>query len=256
MNSGFNKRFYCINYFKILLTVIILNIFNIYSGSCCKKKCKACCAKLCQGDDKDREKEIDEMKDFLFCVLFHNENGNFVFYDYITITKLEDNKILEKINKNKSSDIYVLNVDLSNHIFSDENKELDSSYYKYNIDNKPYLKFSKKKYEEDKKNKKYTYLRDGRVDSKKYGTIIYYIESGNLCIYCNNIQHKLYTKEDKDKTFFNYENNNVDIKDCEATNYIDNNNIVDKTKQISPIVEAKPSLSNKVVLTFYKRKGN
>lgn len=249
MNSGFNKRFYCINYFKIFLTVIFLNIFNIYSEGGCKK-CKECCEKLCQGEKKDpTDAEILELKDFLFGVCFHNVGGNFVFHDYITITKLEDKKILEKIGKKGSNDVYVLNVDLSNSIFSDEDKVLDNNAYDF-------LKFSKKLYEEDKKNNKYTYLRDGRIDSKKYGTVIYYIESGKLCIYCKNVKYKLYKKEDKGKTTFVYQGTHVDIKDCELTNYIENNKIVGKTKQITPIIEVESPRDNKVVMTFYKKKGN
>lgn len=257
MNSGFNKRFYCINYFKIFLTVIFLNIFNIYSGSSCNK-CKTCFAKLCQGEKKDpSDNEILELKDFLFGVLFHNVKGNFVFHDYITITKLEDKKILDKIDKKGSNDVYVLNVDLNNKIFSDESKVLDDDdYAKNSLENRTFLKFSKKQYEEDKNNNKYTYLRDGRIDSKKYGTVIYYIESGKLCIYCKNVKDKLYKKDDKGKTTFVYQGTNVDIKDCEVTNYIENNQIVDKTKQITPIIQVESPIQNKVVMTFYKRKSN
>ena len=158
-------------------------------------------------------------------------------------------KILEKIGKKGSNDVYVLSVDLNNSIFSDENKVLDNNAYDF-------LKFSKKLYEEDKNNNKYTYLRDGRIDSKKYGTVIYYIESGKLCIYCKNVKDKLYKKNDEGKTTFVYQGTNVDIKDCELTNYIENNQIVDKTKQITPIIQVESPIQNKVVMTFYKRKSN
>lgn len=235
---------------NILLISVFLNIFNIYPKGGCKK-CKECCAKLCQGEKEDpTDSEILELKDFLFGVCFHNVGGNFVFHDYITITKLEDKKILDKIGKKGSNDVFVLNVDLSNPIFSDENKVLDNNAYDF-------LKFSKKLYEEDKKNNKYTYLRDGRIDSKKYGTVIYYIEFGKLCIYCKNVKDKLYKKEDKGKTNFVYKGTKVEIKDCEITNYIENNKIVDKSKQITPIIEVEsPKDNNKVVTTFYKRKSN
>ena len=233
-----------IKYSNILLTVIILNIFNIYSVGCCKK-CKTCCAKICNGEKKDpSDDEILELKDFLFGVLFHQVGENFVFHDYITITKLEDENILKKIGKKKSDDVYVFNVDINNSVFSDKN-----------IDNKSFLKFSKKQYEEDKNNKKYTYLRDGRIDSKKYHTVIYYIEFGKLCIYCKDVKDKLYKKEDKGKTNFVYQGTKVEIKDCEVTNYIENNKIVEKSKQVTPIIGVESPKQDKVVVTFYKRKG-
>jgi len=264
MNSGFNKRFYCINYFKILLTVTILNIFNIYSGGCCKK-CKTCCAKLCKGDNKkftDEEKE--KLKEYLFGTIFHpgfeqnDKKQNFVFHNYIKVEQLVDKNILKKIGKNGSSNIYTFTIDIDNkEIFKTDDYELsDEDYINWSTTDRPNLKISKKKYEEDKKNNKYTYLRNGRVDFKKYDTIIYYIESGNIYVYCKDITKKLF-KEGEDKTDFHYgeDNRTIDTTKYDKINYIGSNNLIERDKQLAQFVHTESSLKNIVSLTFYKEKS-
>ena len=192
---------------------------------------------------------------------FHPVNNNFVFNDYITVTKLEDKKILEKIGKKASDNIYVLNVNINdNNIFSDENKEIEAYYSDESGKVPQHLQITKKKYEEDKKNNKYTYLRDGRIDSKQYGTVIYYIESGKLCIYCKNVIDKLFKKESDKKTNFYYRsfNGSTNISaNYDTFNYIyDSNKIIGSDQQLSPLVYVECPLRDKLVLTFYKKKVN
>ena len=248
--------------FKIILFNYFY-FFNINNVFCCKK-CKDCCKKLCNSDEKKKldDKEKEQLKDFIFGVIFHGDDKhNFKFHDYITVKKLEDNGIKKKIDpSSKKGDIYVLDVDLTNlkkengDEFS-ENEELDSAYYggKVDMEGKPYLKFSKKSYKEDLDNNKFKFLHKGKIKSEKYGEFIYYIENNNLCIYSNNINRV--TNDGDKKTNFFYEGYEYSGKESghEKIDYFKNGTeIVSKDQQLSTNVLVESPRKNKLVLTFQK----